>query len=709
MHRPQPTHSPPRTRPSAPGGARPWHGGRQGRWAGALAAAACLLAGASLPAATPAGKSRTVEQLQNAGVWAEPRAFVRGNNVRIYYALDGRPTVFKAEWQRARIEGRDYTYRLAELEYDQSPPRLPRPDGLWHEATVLGQAEWEQWARDAAEWLTGPAPWQGTFLQLLDTERVLYRDETGATRVAAPDAVPARVAIRQRYNAQEFATTLSRLFETSLGSPAARQRFFVLVDAQAARILRFILLDTAKRRCVLLYAPRVAYDPQGGPQILTSARMVTSFLLESHGVALLKNPVSALGRLLNVTLRGVMGLLDTGLPSFKTPPPPVADRPGMDLEAWEARLDGLGAARDRGALRLLVNGEQFFPAFQRRVAQARRGVDILVCIFDRDDIAVDIADFLKARSADVPVRVILDRMNSHGAGNTPPATPMRGQFVPPASIGAYLERDSQVRVRPFLNPWFTSEHAKLYLVDGDHAYLGGMNLGREYRHEWHDLMVEVTGPVVAHFQHDFAKAWAHAGLLGDLAYATQALFGPRPTPPPASDGNWPMLRRLYTRTGRPQIRRAVLDALDRARQRVYMENPYPYDNRIVGALARARHRGVDVRMVLPSSADFTGADRSNCVTANYLLKHGVRVFVYPGMTHVKALLVDGWACLGSANFNRLSMQFNHELNLATSHPPTVESLRRELFEVDFAKSREIRQPIRVSWTDHVAEYILNHF
>ena len=76
---------------------------------------------------------------------------------------------------------------------------------------------------------------------------------------------------------------------------------------------------------------------------------------------------------------------------------------------------------------------------------------------------------------------------------------------------------------------------------------------------------------------------------------------------------------------------------------------------------------------------------------------------------MKALLVDGWTCLGSANFNRLSMQFNQELNIATSDPATVERLHRDLFEVDFAKSRELREPIQVSWTDHFAEYILNQF
>jgi hypothetical protein len=35
-------------------------------------------------------------------------------------------------------------------------------------------------------------------------------------------------------------------------------------------------------------------------------------------------------------------------------------------------------------LRLLINGERFYPAFENRLAEASRSIDINVCIFDRD-------------------------------------------------------------------------------------------------------------------------------------------------------------------------------------------------------------------------------------------------------------------------------------------------------------------------------------
>jgi cardiolipin synthase A/B len=88
----------------------------------------------------------------------------------------------------------------------------------------------------------------------------------------------------------------------------------------------------------------------------------------------------------------------------------------------------------------------------RRVTEAQSSVSIQVCIFDRDDFAVEIADRLKQRSTNIDVRVVYDRLMTRGSGASPPATPVREGFVPPRSVGPYLRSDSNVRVRPQPNP-----------------------------------------------------------------------------------------------------------------------------------------------------------------------------------------------------------------------------------------------------------------
>ena len=97
------------------------------------------------------------------------------------------------------------------------------------------------------------------------------------------------------------------------------------------------------------------------------------------------------------------------------------------------------------------------------------------------------------------------------------------------------------------------------------------------------------------------------------------------------------------------------------------------------------------------------------MAANAMLEQGIRVYVYPGMAHVKAAIFDGWACLGSANWDKLSFRINKELNIATSHPDAVNELKKRLFETDMEKSVELTEPFPVRWSDHLVEVMADYF
>jgi cardiolipin synthase len=73
------------------------------------------------------------------------------------------------------------------------------------------------------------------------------------------------------------------------------------------------------------------------------------------------------------------------------------------------------------------------------------------------------------------------------------------------------------------------------------------------------------------------------------------------------------------------------------------------------------------------------------------------------MTHVKAAVYDGWACVGSANFDKLSLKVNKELNMATSDPATVQALLNQVFVPDMMVSREIEGPVEVTAAAYWAE------
>ncbi len=68
-------------------------------------------------------------------------------------------------------------------------------------------------------------------------------------------------------------------------------------------------------------------------------------------------------------------------------------------------------------------------------------------------------------------------------------------------------------------------------------------------------------------------------------------------------------------------------------------------------------------------------------------------------------MYDGWACVGSANFDKLSLRVNRETNVATSDPVFAGRLRQELFEADFARSRELVEPPSAGWGTYISAYV----
>ncbi|MEH6569236.1 MAG: phospholipase D-like domain-containing protein, partial [Halioglobus sp.] len=145
------------------------------------------------------------------------------------------------------------------------------------------------------------------------------------------------------------------------------------------------------------------------------------------------------------------------------------------------------------------------------------------------------------------------------------------------------------------------------------------------------------------------------------------------------------------------------EAIRRSQRYIYVEYAYFTDDVLLRELVLARRRGVDVRVIIPLETDRGLITRNIILAANRMLANGVRVYIYPGFSHAKAAIFDGWATLGSANLDRLSLHINREINIATSEPVAVNSLIDKLFEPDFETSAELTEPFPERWTDHIIE------
>jgi len=651
---------------------------------------ALMLAGC----AAPGPRSRYLDQIEPPSL-TNLLAYRSGTNLEIRIPLRGKDAFAHASWAAPEAGATNYQHRVARLAFDSEKHATRRSlTARANRLPVHDIKQWQQVLRKIFSALVPAQPDHGVLLFVQNQEIVVFTDKTGKPGIAKLENKPPEVIVDRTCNEADFAREAIQSLEAGVSSLEEGQTQFLFVTGEDPA---FVLVDARQRLLVFLDYPA---DPDAEPvPVWFAVRALNSLLIRSLAVTAIKNPVT-------LVCRGFWHIGTSGAAAISSAPaipegatPPLATGPPMDLAAWERELDGLVSARRyKGRADLLINGDKFFPALILSAANARRNVDVQVFIFDNDDYAVKIANLLKRRSADVKVKVLLDDMGSLFAGQADPESPVPPGFQRPSSIRSYLQSGSSVRVRASANPWLTLDHRKCIIIDGRQAYIGGMNIGRDYRYAWHDMMIELTGPIVGWLEREYRLAWAHSGPLGDFAFAWAWLFD-RSSARKNTVANAIELRPLRTSTGKREIFQAQYAAIERACRCIYIESPYFDDDTILRALVRARRRGVDVRVIFPARNDSGVMQINNSLVTGHLVRNGVRVYAYPGMTHVKAALYDGWACVGSANFDKMSLHVGQELDVAFSDPPTADRLKRELFDKDFACSREITTPAETSWFD----------
>lgn len=345
--------------------------------------------------------------------------------------------------------------------------------------------------------------------------------------------------------------------------------------------------------------------------------------------------------------------------------------------------------RSGNRFELLVDGPVFFPRMLAAIEAAQRCVDLELYLAELGACSEQILPALvRAAERGVTVRCLFDGYGSLG-------------------LGEWLQRleESPVQLRLY-NPtgWrhgllnLYRDHRKLLVCDGELAYVGGTGITDQFwtpeqdECEWHEVMVEMAGPVVSDWLQLFERQWqachARAAWKPPLPISG-APIQPLPARPTGGNG-WGRVAYADALQHR-DILVSLLRSLRTSRQRIWLATPYFLPTWSVRrALRKAAARGVDVRLLL------TGPQTDNppvrYAGQRYypkLLRAGVRIFEYqPRFLHLKMVLVDDWLSVGSCNFDHWNLRFNLDANLEALDPAlTAEAV--ECFNSDFARSHEI--------------------
>ena len=222
------------------------------------------------------------------------------------------------------------------------------------------------------------------------------------------------------------------------------------------------------------------------------------------------------------------------------------------------------------------------------------------------------------------------------------------------------------------------------------------------KHHWRDTGLRVEGPIVNHMQGAFSENWIEeTGEVpaGEKYFPRIAPAGPTPahlayTSPTGSVSSVQVLYYL---------------AIKAARREIIIQNPYLLpDKNAIDALAEAVHRGVDVKVMVPSTTvtDSPVVQRASHHQFGTLLERGVKVYEYKKtLLHQKIIIVDGvWSCIGSTNFDDRSFQLNDEVSMAVLDQNIAQKLRAAFDDdLHFAEERHFGEWARRPLWDKIID------
>lgn len=369
-----------------------------------------------------------------------------------------------------------------------------------------------------------------------------------------------------------------------------------------------------------------------------------------------------------------------------------------------------GQWRDDNAVQLLINGEAFFDSVFTAIAAAREEVLIETFILFEDQVGQRLQQALIAAARrGVRVEVLVD-----GYGTADLSRQFLREMV---EAGVRLQAfDPRPKVLGMRTNLFRRLHRKIVVVDGETAYIGGINYSADHLLESgpmakQDYAVKVQGAIVADL---------HQATLTLLDDTSRIRRQARPwlTPRQAIDADSGRARMLLlirdNQAHRNDIERQYLLAIRRAQERIIIANAYFFPGyRLLRELRNAARRGVAVTLILQGMPDMPLVRLCSRLLYNYLLRDGVQIREYTQRPlHGKVAVVDRqWSTVGSSNLDPLSLSLNLEANVLIDDQDFNQHLHDHLAELagQHCKTVTLQRVLRGYWWRAPLIFLSFHF
>lgn len=337
-------------------------------------------------------------------------------------------------------------------------------------------------------------------------------------------------------------------------------------------------------------------------------------------------------------------------------------------------------------VKVFHNGNDKFESLFKDIKCAKSYIHLEYYIIDNDFLTQKLFKLLKERiEKGVKVRVILD-----GFGSNP-----KKKFLEKLrSFGMEVAVFLPIRFSSFSNNNFRN-HRKIAIIDGDIAYVGGINISEKYINQaddalyWRDTAFRFEGNSVFNLELQFWNTWNFVeGKNFEKPDKDKFLHNFTKN----NKGNsiigfsW-----SDPSSHTPFGLESLLLAIYNAKKSVKICTPYfiPEES-LIRALNLASARGIKVQMIVPYKGDSKIVQWASSSFYKPLLQRGVEIYRYTkGFMHAKLVLIDDkLISIGTLNLDIRSFYINFEISgwLLDS---ALGELMAEQFEKDLKNSEKV--------------------
>lgn len=257
-------------------------------------------------------------------------------------------------------------------------------------------------------------------------------------------------------------------------------------------------------------------------------------------------------------------------------------------------------------------------------------------------------------------------------------------------------------------------HQKIFVVDGNIGYTGGINLADEYVNlverfgVWKDSGIKVTGDAVWGLTVTFLKMWEVSNIQEEVDYDLY-----RPTAQfVQNDVYCQVISDGPANQPKNPIETVYKQMIQYAKEYLYVTTPYLIiEDDMADTLITAAKSGIDVRIITPFIPD----KKNVKVLTNYnygrLLEGGVRIYEYtPGFIHAKNIINEDCAIVGTINMDYRSFYLHYECGVWVCNREAIQDIKKDFLET----IEECKEITYTEWKNRplslkVYQWILNVF